>query len=64
MGNMSVEREAVKIAAVFLQKYGMCKYPSIIKCRHLIVNEEMCQKCIEKFLLAKARKKIGKEQMK
>lgn len=55
----SVEREAVKIAAMFLQKYGMCRYPSVMKCRRLgVVDEKTCTECIEKFLLTKARKKV------
>ena len=65
MAGKSVEREAVKIAATLLQQYGMCRYPSAIKCRRIgVVEEKTCVECIEKFLLAKAKKKIERERPK
>lgn len=65
MAAKSVEREALRIAATFLQKLGMCRYPSAIKCRRIgVVEEKTCVECIEKFLLAKAKKKIEKERPK
>ena len=65
MAGKSIEREAVKIAATFLQKYGMCRYPSAMQCRRLgVVDSKTCVECIEKFLLTKAKKKIEKESAK
>lgn len=65
MKEKSVEREALRIAATFLQKLGMCRYPSVMKCRRLgVVEEKTCVECIEKFLLTKAKKKIEKESAK
>lgn len=50
------EARAVKIAAKIMQAAGLCKYDSVEKCHRIYVTEETCDRCIEKWLLAKARR--------
>lgn len=56
----TVERRAVKIAARVLNAAGLCRYDDPAKCRRVWPPEEKtCEKCIERWLLAKARKELG-----
>ena len=52
----TVEARAVKIAAKIMQAAGMCRYDTIYKCHRVYVDDSTCEKCIEKWLLSKARK--------
>ena len=51
----TVEARAVKIAARVMQAAGLCRYDSPAKCRRRHVDEETCDRCIEAWLIAKAR---------
>lgn len=58
--NQQVLRRAVKIAARVLNAAGLCRYDDPAKCRRVWPPEEKtCEKCIERWLLAKARKELG-----
>lgn len=57
----TVEARAVKIAAVVLQAAGVCRYESVTQCRRVFVDEQVCEKCIRAWLLAKARQELKKE---
>lgn len=48
-------RRAVHIAAVIMQADGLCRYDTYEKCRRYSPTDDDCVKCIEKWLLAKAR---------
>ena len=52
----SVESRAVKIAAEIMVDNGICRYGSPLKCRRVYTDEKICGKCIEKWILTKARK--------
>lgn len=54
----TVERRAVHIAAVIMQADGLCRYDDISKCRRVWPSEDACVKCIERWLLARARKEL------
>lgn len=58
----TVERRAVHIAAVVLVVAGMCRYDTPTKCRRSYPSTEDCEKCIERWLLNKAKKQLQKEQ--
>lgn len=58
----TVERRAVHIAAVVLETAGMCRYDSPAKCRKSYPCPDDCVRCIERWLLNKAKKKMQKEQ--
>ena len=58
MKDQSVERRAVHIAAAVMQADGLCRYDSVDKCRQVFPTDDDCVKCIEKWLLAKARSEI------
>lgn len=55
-------RRAVYIAAVILQAAGLCRYDDVGKCRHMAPTDTDCAKCIERWLLSKARSEIRKER--
>lgn len=57
----TTEKRAVKIAAKIMQAAGLCRYKSVEKCRRVYVDENTCDKCIEAWLLSKARKELKKE---
>ena len=58
--NQQVLRRAVKIVARVLNAAGLCRYDDPAKCRRVWPPEEKtCEKCIERWLLAKARKELG-----
>lgn len=60
----SVERRAVHIAAVIMQADGLCRYdaPEGARSAHCRKSwppsEEDCVACMEKWLLAKAKKEV------
>lgn len=54
-------RRAVHIAAVIMQADGLCRYDTYEKCRRLRPTDDGCVDCIEKWLLAKARREIKRE---
>ena len=54
----NVSRRAVKIAARVMNADGLCRYDTVDKCRHHYPDDATCEKCIEKWLLAKARKEL------
>lgn len=54
----NVARRAVHIAAVVMNAAGLCRYDTVDKCRHHYPDDATCEKCIEKWLLAKARKEL------
>ena len=54
----SVESRAVKIAAEIMVENGICRYGSPAKCSRVFSDEKTCGKCIENWLLAKARKEL------
>lgn len=59
MKSETVERRAVHIAAVIMQADGLCRYDSVSKCRRVCTDEKTCVKCIETWLLGKARKEMS-----
>ena len=61
MRKETVESRAVKIAARVMQAAGLCRYDRVEKCRRVYVDEKTCNKCIESWLLSKARKELRKE---
>lgn len=53
------------IAAVTMQAAGLCRYGSPLQCRRFYPpTDNDCVDCIEKWLLAKARREIKKEEAK
>lgn len=54
----TVEARAVKIAARIMQAAGLCRYDSYAKCRRVECDEDVCTKCIAKWLLNKAKKEL------
>ena len=54
-------RRAVHIAAVIMQADGICRYDDCEKCRRFSPTDDDCVKCIEKWLLSKARREIKRE---
>jgi hypothetical protein len=57
--NFNIARRAVHIAAVIMNADGLCRYDSVEKCRKVWPpDNKTCEKCIEKWLLAKARKEL------
>ena len=57
-------KRAVHIAAVVMQADGLCRYDSLEKCRRFNPSDTDCVVCIEKWLLAKARQEIRREEAK
>lgn len=56
----SVERRAVRIAAVIMQAAGLCRYDTVEKCRRYLPTDNDCVRCIERWLISKARREIEK----
>lgn len=56
----SEERRAVHIAAIIMVRGGLCRYDSLEKCRKYEPSEHDCTKCIEKWLMNKAKKELRK----
>ena len=62
-GQRNEARRAVHIAAVVMQAAGLCRYDSFDKCRRFDPTDDDCVSCIEKWLLAKARMEIKREDV-
>lgn len=56
--NESVESRAVKIAAEIMVRNGICRHESATECSRLFADDKACGKCLEKWLLGKARKEL------
>lgn len=54
----TVESRAVHIAAVVMQAGGMCRYDDVSKCHRIFPDDAVCVKCIERWLLSKARRDL------
>jgi hypothetical protein len=60
----AVERRAVHIAAVIMQRDGLCRYESPKECRKVWPPDEVdCVRCIERWLYTRARREIREERM-
>ena len=58
-GKYNAARRAVHIAAVIMEQDGLCRYESHRECRRVWPpSSEDCVKCIENWLLARARKEL------
>ena len=57
----SIESRAVKIAAGIMTASGMCLYEDPGKCRKTYGGKDTCDRCIEKWLLKKARQELRNE---
>lgn len=57
----TVESRAVKIAAKIMQAAGLCRHESVMSCRRVYVDESVCDECLRKWLIAKARKELREE---
>lgn len=58
---MTIERRAVHIAAVIMQRDGLCRYEAPALCRKVYPPDEAgCVRCIESWLLSKARSELKK----
>lgn len=57
-----ITRRAVHIAAVVMQAAGLCRYDAFGKCRRFLPTDNDCVRCIERWLLSKARREIEKEK--
>lgn len=57
----TVEKRAVRIAAVIMQAAGLCRYDNVSKCRRVYVDDNTCVQCIRSWLFSKARAEIKKE---
>lgn len=58
-------KRGLRIAAVIMQAAGLCRYDSPLQCRRFYPpTDDDCVDCIEKWLLAKARREIKREEAK
>ena len=57
-----IARRAVRIAAVVMQAAGLCRYDTVGKCRRYFPADNDCVRCIERWLLSKARRELGASQ--
>lgn len=58
-------KRGLHIAAAIMQAAGLCRYDSPIQCRRFYPpTDDDCVECIEKWLLAKARREIKREEAK
>ncbi len=58
MSEQTVEARAVKIAVQVMQAAGLCRYASPAECRRRHIDKETCDRCIEAWLIAKAREEL------
>ena len=60
--NQTIERQAVHIAAVVMQRDGLCLYKSPTLCKKVSLPDETgCIKCIESWLLSRAKRELKKK---
>ena len=58
----TVERRAVHIAAVVMQRDGLCRYEATTDCKKVYPPDDAgCVRCIESWLLSRARRELKKE---
>lgn len=57
----TVESRAVTIAARVMVSAGLCRYDSPLKCKKFAVDDAVCDKCIRKWLISKAKKELKEE---
>ena len=55
---IQVAKRALKIASQIMQAAGLCRYDSPLKCKKFTCSPEICDDCIEKWLIAKAKKEL------
>lgn len=55
------EKRAVKIAAQIMQNGGLCRYDTPLKCKRFAVSPSVCNRCIEQWLMKKARAELKAE---
>ena len=55
------EARAVKIAAHVMQEAGVCRYDDISKCHRIFVDEQVCEACLARWLLSRAKRELRKE---
>ena len=61
----SVERRAGHIAAVIMQRDGLCRYEAPTDCKKVYPPDDAgCVRCIESWLLSRARRELKKEGLK
>ena len=58
----TAETRAVKIAATVMRGAGLCRYDSPEKCPRVFASGKTCDKCIEGWLLKKAREELEAEK--
>lgn len=54
----TIEGHAVTIAARVMVSAGLCRYDNPLKCKKFAVDDAVCDKCIRKWLISKARKEL------
>ena len=58
-----VARRAVHIAAVIMQRDGLCRYEAPTLCKKVYPPDDAgCVRCIESWLLGRARRELKKEE--
>ena len=57
----TIEKRAVKIAAQLMQAGGLCRYDTPLKCQRLTVSPSICNRCIEQWIMKKARAELKAE---
>ena len=62
MRKEEVFRRAVHIAAVVMQAAGLCRYDDHAECRSANSDDWACVRCIEAWLLLKARQELRRER--
>lgn len=60
---LAVSNRAIRIAAKIMQAAGLCRYEKVESCRHLYVDESVCDRCIESWLRSRARKELRNEHL-
>lgn len=58
----TVEGRAVTIAAKVMVAAGLCRHDTPLKCKKFAVDDAVCDKCIRRWLISKAKKELGEEK--
>ncbi len=58
----TVEGRALTIAAKIMVAAGLCRHDTPIKCKKFAVDDAVCNKCIRKWLISKAKKELEAEK--
>ncbi len=56
--NDEIYKKALTIAAIIMQRDGLCRHESVDACRRVYVDERVCQKCIREWLISKAKREL------